>query len=108
MMDIQQAIIDNVIYGGNFETIRGLIAELEHRNTVTKESNITREQFTHAVFWSIGEDTFEVAYSPDVMVMNKNGKLHGVAAYDPSVIPTCPDHKFTLGEGSVVLAKGML
>lgn len=107
-MDIQQAIIDNVIYGGNFETIRGLIAELEHRNAATTENNITREQFNRAVFWSIGEDSFEVAYSPDVMVMNKNGKLHGVATYDPSVIPTCPESVFTLGEGSVVLAEGML
>lgn len=107
-MNIRQAIIDNVIYGGNFEMIRGLIAHLDHESGSTVEGNITREDFTGASFWSADGSDYEVAYSSDVMVMNKDGKLHGVAKYDPSVIPACAESAFTLGSGAVSLAEGML
>lgn len=107
-MDIKQGIIDNVIFGGNFEMIRGLIAELDHESKTSIEGNITRDDFTGATFWSINGDDFEVAYSKDVMVMNKNGKLHGVAKYDSNVIPTCHESQFTLGGGAISLAEGML
>lgn len=107
-MDIKQGIIDNVIYGGNFEAIRGLIAELDHTQGASIEGNIVREDFTGATFWSADGDNFEVAYSTDVMVMNKNGKLHGVAKYDANVIPTCHESQFTLGGGAISLVEGML
>lgn len=108
-MDIKQGIIDNVIYGGHFESIRGLIAELDDRaSEVLVEGNITREDFTGATFWSVNGDNYEVAYSKNVMVMNKNGKLHGVAKYDASVIPTCSESVFTLGGGAIALVEGML
>ena len=107
-MDIQQEIIDHVIYGGNFNAIRGLIAELDFSEGDAATGNIEREDFTGGVFWSANGDQFAIAYSNKVMVLNKNGKLHGVAKYDDSIIPTCSEEAFSLGGGAISLAEGML
>lgn len=102
-MDIQQEIIDRVIYGGEFDTIRGLILERELTSR-TPEKN----DFTRGLFWSEGDDLFMVAYSPEVMVMTKNGLLRGVAKYDGSLIPAGSESQFQLSDGSTRLAEGIL
>lgn len=107
-MDIQQEIIDHVIYSGSFDTIRGLIAELDFEDGNVVKGHIMREDFTRGVFWSANGDHFAVAYSNSVMVLNKNGNLHGVAKYDASIIPTCTEEQFSLGGGAISLAEGML
>lgn len=107
-MSIQQEIIDHVIYSGDFDSIRGLIAELDFTEGDVATGNISREDFTGGVFWSENGDEFAVAYSKQVMVLNKNGKLHGVAKYDDSIIPTCSEDRFSLGGGAISLADGML
>lgn len=105
---MKQTIIDSVIYTGNFETIRGLIAELSYHNNITINNPINQESFTEAVFWSKGEDEYIVAYSSEVMVINKNGKLYGIAPFNPSKLPSFSEQDFTLSVGSVVLVEGML
>jgi hypothetical protein len=102
-MEIQQAIIDYVFHGNQFDYIRGLIAE---QGLV--EGTINRGDFTGASFWSKGHDRFAVAYSSEIMVLTKNGHLHGVAKYDASVIPATLESQFSRGDGAIALANGML
>jgi len=107
-MDIRQEIIDNVIYGGNFNKIRGLIADLDREigNLITE--NVKQEDFTGASFWMTNNDQYEVAYSNQAMVMNKNGTLHGVAKFNSAIIPSCSEDAFSLGDGALALSEGML
>ena len=102
-IDLRKKIINYVFHGSEFDYIRGLIAEQGLGLGV-----INRDDFTGASLWTKGHDTFAVAYSSEVMVLNKNGHLHGVAKYDPSVIPATSEGQFSRGDGAIALADGLL
>ena len=100
-MDIQQEIIDSVIYSGDWQLIRGLLAE----HGLASEA---KTDFTGAAFWSHNGHQYTLAYSNNVMVLNKDGKLNGVAKFDASLLPSGAESAFSLSEGSIALVEGTL
>lgn len=106
-MNIQQTIIDYVFHGGEFDFVRGLIAE-HALYSGSDPASINREDFTGAAFWTENGNSYAVAYSNSVMVLNKNGKLYGVAPYDPAIVPLISEGQFSSTTGAMVLTDGML
>ena len=109
-MDLKREILGDVIHRGQWETIRGMIAALPFENLKPEYLRINPEDFTDVAMWTDGDDLYEVAYSHIAMVLYKNGKLHGVAEYDPDILANRAllISKFSLGPGAVSLMEGML
>ena len=106
-MDWKKEVLNDVIYCGDWDTIRGLLAALPPRNPFV---NINPEDFTEVSLWSDGEDIYELAYSDIAMVLYKNRKLFGVAELDPVALgdKEALISKFSLGDGALGLMHGML